>query len=333
MRIMPLSINSSNNSQNNINFKSNSLNKHATETLETVVIPFLKEYDPKTMELWNEAHQYIRGITQKIPKLQPEVSPAEFREAKRLRLGEFDANEKEFSYLHNKAHQWFAGKEAPIIADEMMNSANFEVPFFLRGAFAAYKKLQMDINNGLANMTLNKLAPDIAQKKEALAGARLGFGVPYIKYGKVENYAKDLQKMVEEDTLTEPAFDIIESTIRTNIFEHKQELPEIKSIIEEARATYKANQLTPEDEEVLSGLHLPAQRVISRNVSKFNNEVRGIELNEDREYLITETLNNQKRALERLWNSIEWGKKQTFAKQIETPIERPITEYPDDLPF
>lgn len=80
----------------------------------------------------------------------------------------------------------------------------------------------------------------------------------------------------------------------------------------------------------MSQLHKPAQRVISRNVSKFNNKVKDISLNAEQAQALNELLDKQKTAIEALWNKIEKGKRNAFSKQ---EYINNITEFNEDLPF
>lgn len=80
----------------------------------------------------------------------------------------------------------------------------------------------------------------------------------------------------------------------------------------------------------MSQLHKPAQRVISRNVSKFNNKVKDINLNSEQAQALNELLGKQKVSIEALWNKIEEGKTNAFSRQ---EYINNITEFNEDLPF
>ena len=80
----------------------------------------------------------------------------------------------------------------------------------------------------------------------------------------------------------------------------------------------------------MSQLHKPAQRVISRNVSKFNNKVKDINLNSEQAQALNELLGKQKVSIEALWNKIEEGKTNAFSRQ---EYINNITEFNEDLQF
>ena len=104
------------NTRNQTNFKGAELNKRAAQELETVVKPFLAKYKrPQDETLLDE----IRKKSEKLRarKIKPAYQPNEFKEAKRLHLGELDANLDEFKYLSGKSKQWFAGNDAKALAD------------------------------------------------------------------------------------------------------------------------------------------------------------------------------------------------------------------------
>lgn len=97
--------------------------------------------------------------------------------------------------------------------------------------------------------------------------------------------------------------------IRNAIDIHKKLLPDIEKATIEAETINKQVCVTPEDENILTNLHKPAQRVISRNISKFNKKVQNIKLSNEQENSQNELFNKQKSAIENLWNTIEEGKK------------------------
>lgn len=89
-------------------------------------------------------------------------------------------------------------------------------------------------------------------------------------------------------------------------------MPQINEAISEAEKIYTETPVTDDDIVLLSQLHKPAQRVISRNVSKFNNKVKDISLNAEQAQALNELLDKQKTAIEALWNKIEEGKRNAF---------------------
>ena len=119
--------------------------------------------------------------------------------------------------------------------------------------------------------------------------------------------------------------------IRNAIDIHKKLLPDIEKATIEAQTINKQVCVTPEDENILTNLHKPAQRVISRNASKFNKKVQDIKLSNEQENSLNELFNKQKSAIENLWNTIEKGKKATFTPRKQEPPQ--YSYFDDDMPF
>ena len=318
------------NTRNQTNFKGAELNKRATQELETVVKPFLAKYKrPQDETLLDE----IRKKSEKLRarKIKPAYQPNEFKEATRLHLGELDANLNEFKYLSGKSKQWFAGNDAKALADSIRKSGLFEAPDFLAAPLDFYKKLKLDIKNGLTNMTFAKLAPQQYNNRNSLCIAEGKLELISIWYDRVQGQAERLQIQLENNTLTEYFFAEKMAKIRNAIDIHKKLLPDIEKATIEAETINKQVCVTPEDENILTNLHKPAQRVISRNVSKFNKKVQDIKLSNEQENSLNELFNKQKSAIENLWNTIEKGKKATFAPRKQDPPQ--YSYFDDDMPF
>lgn len=62
----------------------------------------MKEYNPNTKELMEKVCKR-RNLIRTPFFVLPAFDPAEFKEAKRLRLGEWSANQSEFNYLEEKS--------------------------------------------------------------------------------------------------------------------------------------------------------------------------------------------------------------------------------------
>lgn len=305
------------NTQNQINFKNTGLNKQAMQELETVAKPFLAQYQrPKDISLLEE-------ISKKLQKLNvcqniiPEYNPNEFKEVKRLHLGDLGSNLDEFDYLAKKSKKWYAGRDASIMARTIVKSGLFEVPDFMAAPFNFYKQLKVDIKNGLTNITIDKLAPHQYEKWEKLKIAERELIYNNMRYEEVycqSNYLKDL---VDNNTLTEDSFAKIRAIIKNAVDFHTNKKLELEKNTEMANDINQNISVSDEDENLLNNIHKPAQRVISRNVSKFNKKVQNTSLNIEQQNFIEELLNNQKVAIENLWHSIEKGKRLTFEGKIK----------------
>jgi len=318
--------------QNQTSFQGVDLNKRAVQELETVVKPFLSEYyRPQYSNLLAQLDTKLKQFKSVNSHIQPNYKPAEFKEVKRLKLGDLGANLDEFEYLEKKADKWFAGENAVSLGKEIRKSGLFEVPDFLEGAFGFYKKLKLDIKNGLKNMTYEKLAPAQYAKEQKLYNTTSNLFMSSNWYIDVDFYGKRIQKNLENHTLTENIYTNAKENITRAIKTHKKLLPDIKEATDTAEAINKEIFVTPEDEAVLKQLHKPAQRVISRNVSRFNKEVQNIRLSNEQEIFLNELLEKQKTAIEKLWNTIEEGKKVTFAPKKQSFYSNIPVD--DDIPF
>lgn len=321
MKILPIN--------NRVNFNGALINKKAAKEIETVIKPFLKEYNPNTEELMEKVCKR-RNLIRTPFFVLPAFDPAEFKEAKRLRLGEWSANQSEFNYLEEKSKKWYAGEDAALMAVNIRQSGIFDVPDFLGEAPEAFKNLKRDIKNGLKNMTFAKLAPSIYAKDKKLERADFNLGFPYLYYSNILRQTASLEEKVKNDSLTIEAYTEAKNKIEYLINKHKKIMPQINEAISEAEKIYTETPVTDEDIALLSQLHKPAQRVISRNVSKFNNKVKDINLNSEQAQALNELLGKQKVSIEALWNKIEEGKTNAFSRQ---EYINNITEFNEDLPF
>lgn len=321
------------NTRNQTSFKGAELNKRASQELETVVKPFLAKYKrPHDETLLDEIRKKIEKLrARRIKPTYLTYQPNEFKEAKRLHLGELDTNLDEFNYLAGKSKQWFAGKDARALADSIKKSGLFAAPDFLAAPLNFYKKLKTDIKNGLTNMTFEKLAPQQYNNRNSLSIAEGELELNTLWYDRVQGQAERLQIQLENNTLTEDFFAEKMAKIRNAIDIHKKLLPDIEKATIEAETINKQVCVTPEDENILTNLHKPAQRVISRNVSKFNKKVQNIKLSNEQENSLNELFNKQKSAIENLWNTIEEGKKATFAPRKQEPQQ--YSYFDDEMPF
>lgn len=318
--------------QNQPGFKGAELNKRAAQELETVVKPFLAQYKrPQYDSLMKQLGAKLEQFTVSNKYIHPNYNPNQFKEARRLKLGELDTNLEEFEYLEKKSENWFAGNYARTMAQKIRKSGLFEVPDFLSGAFGFYQKLKMDIKNGLVNMTYKKLAPEQYAKEQKIYNAQQNLFMSSSWYVDADFYGKHIQEHIQNDSLTEQIYKFAKDKISRAIKTHKDLLPAIKNATESAETINKEISVTPEDTTILNNLHKPAQRVISRNVSKFNEKVQNIKLSNEQENLLNELFKKQKAAIEKLWNSIEEGKKAAFSpkqQNFQTDLH-----YGDNLPF
>ncbi len=320
------------NIQNPTNFKGAKLNKQAAKEIETIVTPFLEEFKlPQNAVLLEQLSTKLKKLEISNNKILPEYKTNEFESVKRLKLAKLNANRNEFEYLEKKSENWYAGIDAQIMAQKIRKSGLFDVPDFLNGAFVLYKKLRMDIQNGLANMTYKKLAPVQYEKEQKIYNAKNNLSMSSYWYNDVNSYVKIIQKQLDNNSLTENIYINLMQKISDAMKTHKKLLPEIKKATETADTINKEISITQEDENIIKNLHKPALRVISRNVSKFNQKVQNINLSDEQENFLNALFKKQQNAIEKLWNTIEKNKKATF-----TPKSQNLqTNFPidDDMPF
>ncbi len=318
--------------RNQTSFKGAELNKRAAQELETVVKPFLAQYKhPQYDSLMRQLAAKLQQFADSNVYIQPNYNTKQFKEVSRLKLGELDTNLEEFEYLTKKSENWFAGNNARAVAQTIKKYGLFEAPDFLSDAFGFYQKLKMDIKNGLVNMTYKKLAPEQYTKEVKLYNAQQNLFMSSSWYLDVDYYTKRIQKNLDNNSLTENIYVDSIQKISNAIKTHKRLLPNIKEATESAETINKEISVTPEDKAILSNLHKPAQRVISRNVSRFNEKVKNIKLSNEQENFLKELFKKQKAAIENLWNSIEEGKKAAFSpkeQNLQTDLH-----FDDDLPF
>lgn len=263
--------------------------------------PLAKKGDKILQNLYLESNK-IRSA-----KTIPDFDVSGFKNVKKLRLAEIDSRQQEFNYLEAKSGQWFAGNEAKTVAKEIKQSGLFNIPDYLVSSYQAYTKMKKDIENGLKNFKLLNLSPRLMQMYAKLCEAESNLLLALGSFSRLEKrYQKDKDFV---------AF-----------------MPNLEQYLNDAEKEMEANKLTKEDQEFLSRIHIPAQRVISRNVSRFNKETP-ISLSPELHQKISEKLAKQDEAIEKLWNTIEQGKKQTFTRSYDKTNPEDFAMYGDDIPF
>ncbi len=263
--------------------------------------PLAKKGDKILQNLYLESNK-IRSA-----KTIPDFDVSGFKNVKKLRLAEIDSRQQEFNYLEAKSGQWFAGNEAKTVAKEIKQSGLFNIPDYLVSSYQAYTKMKKDIENGLKNFKLLNLSPRLMQMYAKLCEAESNLLLALGSFSRLEKrYQKDKDFV---------AF-----------------MPNLEQYLNDAEKELEANKLTKEDQEFLSRIYIPAQRVISHNVSRFNKETP-ISLSPELHQKISEKLAKQDEAIEKLWNTIEQGKKQTFTKSNDKTNPEDFAMYGDDIPF
>ena len=315
------------------------------EYMEKTVKPFLEEYRP----MFDRANNISKKMTEEARDFLPgkiEFKPAEFREAKRLRLDELDANIKEFLYLFKKSdpqEKFYSTEETNKYALDLLNLGMFRVPLFVRDSYEAYVKMITDTTNGLKNMTLEALHPDIAKKKSDIyrlgSDARMGlsgYGHTYLMNKRFSEY---LQRGITDVNIYREFAKEAERGIET----HKVLLPDIEKAIADAEKTYNTGMFIEYDYDLLRSIPKRAQRVINRNAKKFNDIASKTELDANEEKQLDDIIKSQKELIEDLWNRIETDKKDYFKHQAYIDAEfrkQALAEeellkgkYGEDIPF
>ena len=272
--------------------------------------PFIEKNKPLFTSI-QTLGEFIAKAMNKIrsSKLVPECNWAQFKEVKRLRLGELCENREEYFYLQDKSQQYFSNQEAREYAEEI--APLFAVPEKLKPAYSAYLKLSNDIENGLKGALPLRL--DEKWKNLRDGSNKLAFTTS--DYTSVEYYLDDIKQNIKQlkerkDILN--YFRYASKKMNGHINHFNKDLPLIRAHYKEAYKTYTENMLTPEEMKVLEKNH--SQQIISRCVSRFNNHhaVRNTQLTQADNAEIDEILAKQKQAIENLWNKIETSKKEYF---------------------
>ena len=315
------------------------------EYMEKTVKPFLKEYSP----LFDRGHNISTKITEETKNFEPETiefKPAEFKEAKRLRLDELDANIKEFFYLLNKSDpyvKFYSTEETHKYAWDLLSSGMFRVPLFVRDAYEAYSKMITDTQNGLKNMTLEKLYPGLSNKKESIHLSGMNAGMGLSGYTDVYLINKRFFEYLKKGITDVNVYRKLAKEAERGIQTHNKELPDIEKAVADAENTYKTEMFIEYDYNLLWGIPKRAQQVISRNAKKFNDVASKTELDANEESQLDHIIKRQKELIEDLWNRIEADKKAYFERQAEFDAkfrEQALAEekalhekYGDEIPF
>ncbi len=292
--------------------------------IKEVSKPFLEEQKPQIDLIYKLRQKLDSAINSLWGYISvPKYNTAEFKEAKRLHLGELDHNLEEYNYLFEKSQKWFVTPEVAKYAEEIRQF--FVVPKQLQEPYSAYKQLQMDIHNGLNGRNFpNKLK----EKFEALREGRSKLSCLTGIYSDVKQERKNVNIYLSTGVRNPEHFKRSLANIKEAVEFHKEHLGEFKQRISQAGDLYEQNALTPDDYALISTN--PQQRIISRCVSKFNKKVAGVNLSKEDNIAINEQLQKQKEAIETLWHKIEASKKETFATNNTKSVNY---DYPDDMPF
>jgi len=274
------------------------------------VKPFLEKQTPVYTEA-RKAAQKLETVQSEFlsyqPKIQYDIS--DFKEVRRLHLGELYANKTEFDELCDRTESWWALNVAQTASD-IKKTKLFEVPSFIKEPYNAYCKMVRDINNGLRNLTLNKGFPDIMGKfiEAKDIEQKIDFVLRY--YDTVQENAEQIDKLLDAETEDRNLISNLLTGIYIAIKKHKEVLPALKHLIDSANA----EALSGEDIERLKTLPHRIQRTISHNAVKFNKEVEEFKLSDNNEKKLKNIISSQRIANQVLVNELNIQRKQRFGQ-------------------
>ena len=167
-----------------------------------------------------------------------------------------------------------------------------------------WEKMKKDIKNGLANLSLESVAPEIAEKKKNLSELEFSVSMSKRRFDDVIENKRSIEKSFSRPSRHADIPDYIE-TAKRNMARHEYRLERMKTLVEEGKKELETNRLTEEDRNTLENIGKPAERIIRHNVNKFKSkpEVANTYLGEY-EPILENQLNEQTRKLVRLSNMI-----------------------------
>jgi len=219
---------------NQISFKGGNVGNTMPELIKFMketIEPFIKETDPLFDKAFNlsEKIDYTVGefVSEKI-----KFNPLEFREVKRLRIDELQQNIDEYRYLLDQSDNYYSTKETSDYAHNLCNY--FEVPAFLRKPYYAFCKMKKETEQGLQNINLEKLYPELAKKKYdiGMAGSNAGMGMS--GYTCAYHMNKRFNEMLENGVINIAEYKKTALEAKRGMERHKKYLPEIEQAIEKA---------------------------------------------------------------------------------------------------
>ena len=280
--------------------------KYAEDFLTQEVAPFIEKNKGLVDEL-KSLTDFCKDEVKEINshKVKPKYNPDEFEEVKRLKLDRIDENQTQFENLLTRSRKWYADDDAREYAKDLIREDSFFVPSYVEPAYKAYLSMKKDIKNGLTNLSLEKLAPEIAKKKMNLSSYATYTDTNKRRFNNVVEAKRSIEKALHRPSLYDKIPERIEDAKR-NMEMHQGRIVRIKDAIETGKKVIAENRLTDKDREVLANIHKPAERIINHNVKKFkeNPDVANTYLGEY-EPILENQLREQAQKLIRLLNKIE----------------------------
>ena len=278
---------------------------YAKEFVDKELTPFIE----KNKELVSELSSIISSCKCELMdinshKVKPRFDATAFDEVKRLKLDRVDENQTQFDNLITKSRKWYAGDEAKEYAIDLERDGSFEIPSYLKAPYKAFLEMKKDIKNGLANLSLEKLAPGIAEKKKNLLELEHSLSSIRRCFDDVLENKRSIEKSFSRPSRQANISDYMKAA-KQNKAKYEYGLERTKSLIEDAKKILDANRLTDEDRSILENIGKPAERIIRHNVNKFksNPDVANTYLGEY-ELILENQLNEQAGKLVRLLNMI-----------------------------
>ena len=292
---------------------------------KSVSEPFLTTHKPLIERIYTLRKNFAKDLSVLNNYINiPEYKTTDFKEVKRLRLGEIDSLLQEFFYLSEKSERWFVSSDvATKYAEEI--GPLFDVPECLSDSFFAYKQLQKDIYNGLNGRNLPK---NLKEKFYGLNEGEKKLGLITSPYNSVEREKRNIDIYCSSGENNIDKFRYSLNNMKDSINFHNEYLSDINKRFSQAESIYNQYALTQEDIKLISSN--PQQKIISRCVSKFNKKVAGVSLTEEDNIAIDKRLKQQEEVLEILYNKIEVCKKNTFSPKPQQEIPCDCSE---DMPF
>lgn len=278
---------------------------YAKEFVDKELTPFIE----KNKELVGELSSIVSSCKCELldinsHKVKPRFDATAFDEVKRLKLDRVDENQTQFDNLITKSRKWYAGDEAKEYAMDLVRDGSFRIPSYLKAPYKAFLEMKKDIKNGLANLSLESVAPEIAEKKKNLSELEFSVSMSKRRFDDVIENKRSIEKSFSRPSRHADIPDYIE-TAKRNMARHEYRLERMKTLVEEGKKELETNRLTEEDRNTLENIGKPAERIIRHNVNKFksNPEVANTYLGEY-EPILENQLNEQARKLVRLSNMI-----------------------------
>lgn len=270
----------------------------------------LNSFIEKHQPLCDDLKSLINSCKDEVVKInkhsaKPKFNPSDFDEITRLKLDRIDENQTLFNSLKTKSEKAFNNPDAKEYADSLVEDDSFFIPSYLKSAYLVYSAMKKNIKNGLANITLEKLAPAIAEKRNNLLTFASDAKRSMRRFSNVLMSKQSLDKSLEKNFYDQKTIDKIEDAKR-NMEMHEGRIPTITNRIKDGKEILEANKLSEEDNKLLDSMHKRAKKIIKHNVKEFNeNPLVANTYLGDKEIILENQLNEQATKLIRLANKLE----------------------------